>query len=382
MIKQRLFSIIAVIIFVFLETQLFAGTVTYPKKWGQNLAAASAGSSVVFVSSDERNAQRLIDGQDGEGNHWEPVWSQGRPWFFILDFSKQVDVGIILFSTHSDLINGGVPKTVEILAATESPNEMKVVHKATLKNEKVQVIEIDNPFLARYLKVMVLSDYGKRGGEIGEVGIFARKSIAHKVFRGTKKHDILELKNGDVLTGITLNESITMQTSYAKLSFSKKQLASLILEDDTENVEKLILVNNDVFSGFILDKSIKFKLNTGPEIEIRREKIKRLGIQMRKSEKRRYPENDLLTLKNGDIFTGRVSTVSISVATSYATVPVTIKDVVSIEFIGKDRVVTKITLRNKNQIQGLLKEEDIAVDLDYGPEVNIYKDKIDKIVFH
>ncbi len=379
--KRLLLSIGVALMGTLLISEALAGKVIYPEEWGENVAADTAGGKVIKTSSYQDSSLKLIDGRDGEDNHWEPEWERGNPWFFLLKLSKRINVGVIQFSTRSNLGDGGVPRTLEIWAAKFRYDEMKMIHKAALENERIQVLKIDKPIPARYLKVVVLSDYGKKGGEIGEVGVFAASRNPPGVFRGTKKHDILELRNGDVLAGSMLNEKIQIQTSYAKPSFAKQQLASLLLEGDMSNIEKVILGNGDVFSGFILNDSISFALNTGPTIEVRREKIKRLGIQIHSRYKSKYSRYDRFVLKNGDTFKGIVTTPKITVVTSYATVPVESKDIALIEFIGKDRGATKITLRNQNLLKGILQEEGIRIDLDSGPEIRIYRDKIHKIIF-
>jgi hypothetical protein len=367
--------------------------VAYPTEWGKNVASAENGGKVLSVSSESGDeiGEKLIDGKNDEGHHWEPAWERGRPYYFVVQLATEVSVGVIHFSTYSDMNGGkgGVPRTVEIWSSTTTEEDLKQSYKTELKNENEQTIRIEDVFPAKILKIVVLSDYGSKGGALGEVAVFGSVSALPSAFRGTWEHDILELKNGDVLTGTIEDQQLDIQTSYAKATFKKSELASIIFEGDTANVEKLVLANGDVISGFIFNKSFNFILKTGPQVELRREKIKRVGLRIWADESQGKtpsvqnpsPQHDFFQLKNGDTFNGEVKTPKLTILTSYATIPIEIKDIASIEFIGENRVVTKITLWNDNQLQGLLQEDDIVVDLDCGPEIMVYKDRIDKILF-
>lgn len=173
-----------------------------------------------------------------------------------------------------------------------------------------------------------------------------------------------------------------MQTSYALLKFPKENVASLLFEGDETNIERLVLVNGDVFSGFLLDRYLNFQLRTGPQKSIRREKLSKLGLKIRPDQPDVPMQSDLLILKNGDLFRGDVKNESLTIVTSYAgELPVLVKDIGLVEFSGKKKVVTKITLRNGDTMQGILVDEDVLVDLAYGPEVSIYQDRVLEIRF-
>ena len=91
-------------------------------------------------------------------------------------------------------------------------------------------------------------------------------------FQRSAKEDILFLKNGDKLTGTVLNPSLEIRTSYANLSFDTRLIAGITLEAGAY-MERIYTVNQNRFSGFISDPAIEFKLSSGSEITIRKEKI-------------------------------------------------------------------------------------------------------------
>jgi len=184
------------------------------------------------------------------------------------------------------------------------------------------------------------------------------------------------------LTGVVQNESIRIQTSYAQLQFPSEQIGTVIFEGGANNIERIIVLNRDVFSGFILDAEVNMKLDAGgPMVRIRKEKISKLGFRVRPEEREKYPVNHDITLTNGDHFSGSVKNTSLTIAASFGDMPVEISQIAKIEFISRKGTVTEITLKNGDKVSGFLKDEDLDINLDFGGEVKIYQDRVEKIIF-
>ncbi len=361
-----------------------AAKISFPQEWGVNILSKASGALPVSSSQLEdadHGIDNLIDGDSTEGAPYCSWNFSSKSAFVIIKLFNPFRIDRLAFlNDQRDAVNFHV-KDVHVYVSNDGEIWKNFKRITLLQSPKLQTVVIKNPVTALFLKFEITSNYGGDYAVLEEIAAFGTQSRSAPMFRGTAKHDVMELKNGDLLTGTMLNDQVGIQTAYARLAFRKDQIASLLLEGDIANIEHIIVINGDVFSGFVLEKTIRFKLPTGSEIEVRREKIKRLGIRMLPYEKKEYPRNDVTVLKNGDVFSGTVKTPRITVQTSYATVPAKTSDIARIEFIGKGRAVTKIRLKNGNTMQGLLQEEDIAIDLDYGPEILIYKDKIDRIEF-
>ena len=190
------------------------------------------------------------------------------------------------------------------------------------------------------------------------------------------KTDILLLRNGDKLTGTVLNKTFAIRTSYASLSFNNRMIAGIDLEGGANNIEAIITVNNNRFSGFIDDPMFVFKLQSGAQIEIRREKVLKAIFRVREAERQGIPQRQFVVLKSGDYFSGKILTDKVTVATTYAKIPVALNEAESITLIGAQTPLTKILMRNNDTVQGVLETEDIEIELDVGPKVGIYKDRI------
>lgn len=221
-------------------------------------------------------------------------------------------------------------------------------------------------------------------GDLASIINFDPRTLGAKagieIFRGGEKEALL-LKSGDKLTGTVQNENFRIQTSYAQLEFPANDIATIIYEGGANNIERIVVLNGDVFSGFILDAEVTVKLDAGPVIKIRKEKISKLGFRVRANEKEKYPVNHDVTLTNGDHFSGTVKNQSLKIGAAFGEMPVEIGQIAKIEFISKKGTVTEITLKNGDKVSGFLKDEDIAIDLDFGREVSIYQDRIEKIIF-
>jgi len=108
--------------------------------------------------------------------------------------------------------------------------------------------------------------------------------------------DILLLRNGDKLTGTVLNDKFSIRTSYAKIELNNRIIAGIDLEGGANNIEKIITVNNNRFSGFIDDPVFVFKLQSDAKIEVRREKVLKVVFRVREAERRGIPQRVNLLL--------------------------------------------------------------------------------------
>ena len=191
--------------------------------------------------------------------------------------------------------------------------------------------------------------------------------------------DMLLLGNGDKLTGTILNESFGIRTSYAPLKFDRRVLACIDFDRGTNKVdyfESIITVNSNHFSGFLDNPVFSFKLQNGPQIEVRREKVRRALFRARDDERDGMPQRQFILLKNGDYFSGKVLGDKMSLATTYAKVPLNLQEAESVTVVGGQNPRVKVALTNHDQLQGVLEAEDIDVDLDVGPKLKLYLDRV------
>ncbi len=196
-----------------------------------------------------------------------------------------------------------------------------------------------------------------------------------------KDVDILLLRNGDKLTGTVMNESFSIRTSYAHIGIESKYIAGINLEGGANNIESIITVNNNRFSGFIDDAFVSFKLTGGPQLEIRREKVLKIVFRQRPQETTGMKWRQSMVLKNGDYFHGQILTQNIIISTTYAKIPLDFATTESITLIGDSNPLTIVKMTNGDSVQGILETEDIQIELDVGSVIEVYQDRIDRIFF-
>jgi formylglycine-generating enzyme required for sulfatase activity len=196
-----------------------------------------------------------------------------------------------------------------------------------------------------------------------------------------KDVDILLLRNGDKLTGTVVNENFSIRTSYAHIVIETKYIAGINLEGGANNIESIITVNNNRFSGFIDDAFISFKLTNGPQLEIRREKVLKIVFRQRPQETAGMKWRQFMQLKNGDYFHGQILTKDITISTTYAKIPLDFATTESITLIGDANPLTTVKMTNGDTVQGILETEDIEIELDVGSVIEVYQDRIDRIFF-
>ena len=192
--------------------------------------------------------------------------------------------------------------------------------------------------------------------------------------RGGEGFDLLRLRNGDSLTGMVLNPEITLRSSYSELSFPRELLATLRFPEGRQGIGEVIALNGDKFSGFLLENNLKFRLQQGAVMDIRKEKVDTVGFGYYAGEPQKFPDSPRITLRNGDIFAGSLLNPQLVIKTSYGDVPLDLMEVAKIENRGIEKVIARVTLVNGDVLQGELEEDDIRVDLDVGLVLDIYKD--------
>lgn len=200
------------------------------------------------------------------------------------------------------------------------------------------------------------------------------------ILRGDE-NDVIRLKSGDRLTGTILNESIRIQTSYALLEFPTEEIATLVFEGGANNIERVVVLNGDVFSGFIIDPIINFRLAAGPSVNIRKEKIGQAGFRIRPTELDEYPVQHEVVLTNGDRFSGRVLNDELTIEAAFGALTVDLPSIARIVFVSERGVVTEVTLNNGDKVSGFLRDEDIIIDLDFGAQVAVFQDRVERIIF-
>jgi len=93
-----------------------------------------------------------------------------------------------------------------------------------------------------------------------------------------ERYDLLTLRNGDTLSGTILNESFTIETTYATLSFPKEEIKRIIFESERAEIQIMELVRGDVLRGVIRDEIINIDIPSAGENPIEQDKIREIDF--------------------------------------------------------------------------------------------------------
>ncbi|MCO5168966.1 MAG: PPC domain-containing protein [Planctomycetes bacterium] len=217
-----------------------------------------------------------------------------------------------------------------------------------------------------------------------EVGAAAAPDLA-QVLRVERPEgrgrDLLELRSGDVLEGTVLNESFTIVTAYAQLEVPAARVAGLDLERRVADVEAIVTVDEDRFSGFIRTERLRVKLPALAEpVEIRRERLVRVVFGRRGDERRAPPlDGHRVVLHSGDEFTGRARAGSWTLDLGFAALPLALDQVESLAFEGEG--VVSLVRPDRTVLRGRLDTEVIEVELSPGDRPVVVRLHPDRLAF-
>ena len=119
-----------------------------------------------------------------------------------------------------------------------------------------------------------------------------------------KEMDRITMKNGDILLGDILNETISIRTGYGTLSFKKEAVRRLLLGGSGKSqkeVDTLYSKYGDRLTGTIPDLHIKINLLTDTRLSLSREHVKEIEFGVvpdldQKSPMERLPESPSIPL--------------------------------------------------------------------------------------
>ena len=197
--------------------------------------------------------------------------------------------------------------------------------------------------------------------------------------------DVIYFRNGDVLRGEVLNESLSIITPYALIALPLRTCAGVSFQDSGSNSKTLITVNFNRITGTFVDRTIRFQssLSKTPA-EIRIEKINRILLHRTPGEKRSldsHAETDLFVMTNGDLLTGKPETRHLTLRVDGKQVKVPFSEAESIEITRESSTRASVTKKNDALLKGTLETEEIGLKLDVGVKVpDIYVDQFSRII--
>jgi outer membrane protein OmpA-like peptidoglycan-associated protein len=210
--------------------------------------------------------------------------------------------------------------------------------------------------------------------------IFSILAVFFLICPALSKADIVYIKNGDKLFGTIQSPSFTVQAPYGKVSLKTELLKSIDYTDGSIGCWTMVTINNDRFSGTLLNDSIKFIEEDGKRRQLSREQIQRIMREI--SGPSHSITTTIFTMKNNDRFSGEFSNTGLEVRANHITKSIQPGEINRIEFTEDYQAGTTILLENGDLISGTLKQNQIRLDPDAVSEFTIATSSLKSIQFN
>jgi outer membrane protein OmpA-like peptidoglycan-associated protein len=192
--------------------------------------------------------------------------------------------------------------------------------------------------------------------------------------------DIVYIKNGDKLFGTLQSPSFTVQAPYGKVSIKTEFLKSVNYKAGSIGRWTIETINNDRFSGTLLNDSIQFVEENGKQRKLNREQIQRIKREIKGPS--HSITTTIFTMKNNDRFSGKFLHTELEIRANHITKSIQPAEINRIEFMEDYQASTSILLENGDLISGTLKQDHIRLDPDAVSELTVAKSSIKCIQFN
>jgi outer membrane protein OmpA-like peptidoglycan-associated protein len=212
------------------------------------------------------------------------------------------------------------------------------------------------------------------------VKIFSILALVILICPALGQADIVYIKNGDKLFGTIQSPFFTVKAPYGKISIKNESLRSLDYKDGSVGRWTIATINNDRFSGNLLNDSIEFIEENGKKRTLNREQIQRIKREI--SGPSYSITTTIFTMKNNDRFSGNFLDTALEIRANHTTRSIQPGEINRIEFAQGNRRYTSILLENGDLISGTLKLNEIRLDPDAVDEFTVAKSNLKSIQFN
>jgi outer membrane protein OmpA-like peptidoglycan-associated protein len=192
--------------------------------------------------------------------------------------------------------------------------------------------------------------------------------------------DTVLLHNGDRLIGAVHNSYFALQSPYGQLIIRNDFLKRISLPDSRWLDAKLQTINNDLFSGTILNKDIQFQPPTGASETL---DIRDVRLIVLDTGDPSYPIiTTIFTTQNNDRFSGKLIKSDLRLEADFTTTTYQVQDFNRIEFSGDEKKEVRVLLVNGDIIEGVLQRDDILIEPDSFSRLIIDKSGLSSVQFN
>ena len=204
--------------------------------------------------------------------------------------------------------------------------------------------------------------------------------IAIFTYAAQSHADTVLLHNGDRLIGTVQNSYFALHSPYGQIVIKNDFLKRISLSDSRLRAAKLQTINNDLFSGTILNEDIQIQLQTETSETL---DIKDVKLIMLDTSGPSHPiVTTIITTQNNDRFSGKLINPGLRLEADFATTTYQPEDINRMEFTGDEKKDVKVLLANGDIIEGVLKLDEIIIAPDSLSRFAISKSGLTTVQFN
>jgi formylglycine-generating enzyme required for sulfatase activity len=202
----------------------------------------------------------------------------------------------------------------------------------------------------------------------------------------SEKEDVIFFRNGDILRGRILNESLRILTPYALVDVPLPACAGVSFNGPEGEADSLFTVNFNRFTGKVVERTLRFRsAHARTELMIRKEKIQRIRCGRNAEEDRPIgarEKTDLFVMANGDLLTGRPGEPIVRLKQGRDEWEAPFSELRSLEIRDGKALETLVRTLSGETIRGSLETEAVSVNLDIGAAIDpLYLDQCSAVFF-
>lgn len=197
---------------------------------------------------------------------------------------------------------------------------------------------------------------------------------------GTGYSDTVLLRNGDELIGEIQNEYFVVRGSYSQIVVNKAFCKGITMDPDQMFKGSLQTMNNDFFTGIILNREIQILLTDETREIVNINDLNSLFFDI--SGPSRQVLTTIFTMENGDRFSGKLVNPEVEIQTESMTVKYGAAEINRIDFVSDAPNTVKMLLINREIILGKLLLDEIKIEPDSVAQLAADRAKFRSIQFN
>lgn len=199
--------------------------------------------------------------------------------------------------------------------------------------------------------------------------------------------DSLSIESGDMLTCDIQNNYYGLDTPYQKLFFIKNYITDIVKLTDQSNQYTITTINNDSFTGHLINSQIVALMGTGLKKDFPADSIRNIHLDTSETKendpiKTAMKKTTIFEMKNGDYFSGQMTTSRLNINTGKMTLPIDRRNLFRIVFTNPGTKSVEVHLSNGSVQTGVISEDMINITPYSTSPINIRTSQFKSMQFH